>query len=138
MILLSPNLRVYAVHDGLGGRSQTAAGRSDRLAIRPGNEIPRLRFRRKRGAMRHWSLGNGSGRYQRCDSRSRGFTGAGIQRLFPAKSHCKYLALRCFLFTLPHNETFSPVANRRIDIPERARVVTISGETRCAEFLERR
>ena len=82
------------------------------------NKLPlrsRLRFRRKRGAMRHWSLGNGSGRYQRCDSRSRGFTGAGIQRLFPAKSHCKYLALNAFYSHSPNSETFSPVANRRID-----------------------
>src|SRR6516225_8033227 len=55
-------------------------GRSDRLAIRPGNQIPRLEFRRERGAARHRSLGDGSGRYQRHDSRPRGFTGAGVQR----------------------------------------------------------
>src|SRR5271165_3842194 len=51
-----------------------------RPPIRPGNQIPRLEFRRERGAARHRSLGNGSGRYQRHDSRPRGFTGAGVQR----------------------------------------------------------
>src|SRR4029077_16105531 len=50
------------------------------LAMRPGNQIPRLGFRRERGAARHRSLGNGSGRYQRHDSRPSGFTGAGVQR----------------------------------------------------------
>jgi len=54
--------------------------RSGRLALGPGNQIPRLHFRRERGAARHWDLGNRSGRYQRHDSRPRGFTGAGVQR----------------------------------------------------------
>src|SRR5271165_4058840 len=73
-------LRVHAVYGGLRGRPQTAGGRSDRLAIRPGNQIPRLQFRRERGAARYRSLGNGSGRYQRHDSRPRDFTRAGVQR----------------------------------------------------------
>ena len=35
-------LRIHAVHGGLRGRRQTAGCRSDRLEIRPGNQIPRL------------------------------------------------------------------------------------------------